>query len=66
MFNIFKKKPEPTEIKPEAVAVPEIAAPAIEETKPEMAENTPKEAELSFAQRLKQSLPKRGNNYLVN
>ena len=63
MFNIFKKKPEPVEIKPEAVAAPEIAPTSIaptasEETKPVMAESTPKETELSFAQRLKQSLTK--------
>ncbi len=68
MFNIFKKKPEPVEIKPEAVAAPEItptaiaptsiAPTAIELTKPVMAESTPKETELSFAQRLKQSLAK--------
>jgi len=58
MFNIFKKKPEPTEIKPEAVAASEIAPPALEQAKLEIAESTPKEAELSFAQRLKQSLAK--------
>ncbi len=58
MFNIFKKKPEPTEIKPEAVAAPEISPVVADEAKPEIVENKPKEAELSFAQRLKQSLAK--------
>ena len=58
MFNIFKKKPEPTEIKPEAVAVPEISPVVADEAKAEIVENKPKEAELSFAQRLKQGLAK--------
>ncbi|MES2502824.1 MAG: signal recognition particle-docking protein FtsY [Pseudomonadota bacterium] len=58
MFNIFKKKPDPVEIKPEVVAVPETAPLVAEEAKPEVTESKPKEAELSFAQRLKQGLAK--------
>ncbi len=58
MFNIFKKKPDPTEIKPEAAAVAETASLVVEEAKPEVTESKPKEAELSFAQRLKQGLAK--------
>lgn len=58
MFNIFKKKPESVEIKPEAVAVPEITPPTIEETKPELVESKTQEVELSFTQRLKQGLAK--------
>lgn len=58
MFNIFKKKPDPTEIKFDAVAVPESAAPVAEEAKSEAVESKSKETELSFAQRLKQGLAK--------
>ena len=58
MFNIFKKKPDPTEIKFDAVAVPESAAPVAEEAKSETVESKSKETELSFAQRLKQGLAK--------
>lgn len=58
MFNIFKKKPDPTEIKPDAVAAPESAPPVAEEAKSEAIESKSKETELSFAQRLKQGLAK--------
>ncbi|PPD56765.1 MAG: signal recognition particle-docking protein FtsY [Methylotenera sp.] len=58
MFNIFKKKPDPTEIQSDAVAVPESAPPLAEEAKPEAIESKSKETELSFAQRLKQGLAK--------
>lgn len=58
MFNIFKKKPESTEIKPDAVAMPEISPVVADEAKAEIVENKTKEAELSFAQRLKQGLAK--------
>lgn len=58
MFNIFKKKPEPTESKLNTVAVPNIAPPAVNDAKPEIIESKPKETELSFGQRLKQGLAK--------
>lgn len=58
MFNIFKKKSDPTEMKPEAVTLPETAPQVTEKVNPEVLESAPKEIELSFAQRLKQGLAK--------
>ncbi len=53
MFNIFKKKPEPTEIKPEPVLPLATSLAVTDELSPGIVET-----ELSFAQRLKKGLAK--------
>lgn len=58
MFNIFKKKPDPTEVKSESVASPETAPQATNQAELEVIKSKPEETELSFAQRLKQGLAK--------